>query len=41
MVEELRAAVADLKETRQDIRELAKQWVYPTGRTAAGRGRKS
>ncbi len=41
MVEELRAAVADLKETRQDIRELAKQWAYPTGWTAAGRGRKS
>ena len=30
MVEELRAAVADLKETREDIRELAKQWIYPT-----------
>ena len=38
MVEELRAAVADLKETRQDIGDLAKQWIYPTGqRGAAGR----
>lgn len=38
MVEELRAAVADLKETRQDIRELANQWTYPTGWTRpAGR----
>ncbi len=38
MVEELRAAVVDLQETREDIRELAKQWVYPTGqRRAAGR----
>ena len=38
MVEELRAAVADLKETRQDIRDLARQWIYPTARTgAAGR----
>ena len=36
MVEELRAAVADLKETRQDIGDLAKQWIYPTG-GAAGR----
>jgi len=30
MVEELRLAVADLKETRQDIGDLAKQWIYPT-----------
>ena len=38
MVEELRAAVADLKETRQDIGDLAKQWIYPTAqRGAAGR----
>jgi signal transduction histidine kinase len=42
MVEELRAAVADLKETRQDIGELAKQWIYPTAQAgAAGRWRKS
>jgi hypothetical protein len=32
MVEELRAAVADLQETRQDIGDLAKQWVYPATR---------
>ena len=38
MVEELRAAVADLKETRQDIGDLAKQWIYPTVQTRpAGR----
>ena len=38
MVEELRAAVADLKETRQDIGDLAKQWIYPRAqRGAAGR----
>jgi predicted ArsR family transcriptional regulator len=42
MVEELRAAVVDLQETREDIRELAKQWVYPTAQAgAAGRWRNS
>ena len=30
MVEELRAAVADLQETRQEIGYLARQWIYPT-----------
>ena len=35
MVEELRAAVVDLQETREDIRELAKQWVS-SGKVAAG-----
>ena len=42
MVEELRAVVADLKETRQDIGDLAKQWVYPTARAGQlGSWRKS
>jgi len=39
MVEELRVAVADLQETRQEIGYLARQWIYPTPQAEAGRWR--
>jgi hypothetical protein len=34
MVAEFRAAVADLKEMRQDIGELAKQWMARSKKSA-------